>query len=233
MEEAGPRRERRVHVGDAKRSGVVRLEANGQIDPTFKMGPGANGPVLAAAAQPDGRTLIGGRFTRYHNSWRPRLSRIHPDGAVQNIFQSDVDGVVHAIVLQRDGKILIGGEFGTVHKTNFKGIARLNPNGSLDATFNPGSGADRTVETVALQSDDKIVIGGDFSAINGVPRDHLARLNPDGSLDSSFSPKMAGDEVRKVLVQRDGKILAACQSTGAEGSVRASLIRLKTEAATK
>jgi uncharacterized delta-60 repeat protein len=221
------------HIGEVRHSCVARLEANGQIDPTFKLGHGADGNVLAAAAQPDGKMLIGGSFTRYHNSNRAYLSRIHLDGAVQNIFHSEVSGIVHAIVLQADGKIIIGGEFDTVHNARFKGIARLNANGSLDAAFNPGSGADRAVLTIALQSDDKIVIGGDFRAINGVPRDHLARLNPDGSLDGTFALKVDGDRVRKVLVQPDGKILVASQFTSVEGASRAKLVRLQPQPSTR
>jgi hypothetical protein len=50
-----------------------------------------------------------------------------------------------------------------------------------------GSGADGIVEAVLLQSDGKIVIGGRFSNFNGSSCNRLARLNADGSLDTSFS----------------------------------------------
>jgi uncharacterized delta-60 repeat protein len=212
-------------IGDASLSRVARLAASGRIDPTFQIGPGANNRVLVAVAEQGGKVLIGGTFRRYHGVIRTYLSEILPSGEIGR-FRGEVSGPVHAIVNQRDGKILIAGEFTAVHSVPFKGIARLNEDGTLDASFKPGAGPDRMIETMALQSDGKIVIGGDFSVINGAPRSHLARLNPDGSVDTAFFPKLMGEEVRKVLVQRDGKILVAGQFNSVEGVSRANLARL-------
>jgi hypothetical protein len=55
---------------------------------------------------------------------------------------------------------------------------------ALDTSF-VGSGADGIVEAVLLQSDGKIVIEG-VSNFNGSSCNRLARLNADGSLDTSF-----------------------------------------------
>ena len=60
--------------------------------------------------------------------------------------------------------------------------------GSLDMTFNPGSGADGDISCMALQTNGQIVIGGDFTHYNGANQNYIARLNADGSLDSSFNP---------------------------------------------
>jgi hypothetical protein len=69
--------------------------------------------------------------------------------------------------------------FTTVNGTNRNNIARLNANGSLDTSFNPGTGADGSVRAIALQSDGKVLIGGDFITVNGVVRPHIARLYGD------------------------------------------------------
>src|SRR5690554_7231419 len=65
--------------------------------------------------------------------------------------------------------------------------------GALDLTFNPndfgsgmGTGANDEVYTTVLQSNGKILIGGNFTSYNGVPRNGIARLNSDGSIDNSF-----------------------------------------------
>ena len=84
-----------------------------------------------------------------------------------------------AVAVQPDGKVLVGGQFAAVNGTNRNNIARLNANGSLDGTFNPGTGADGAVRSVALQPDGNLLIGGDFTIVNGVARPYAARLYGD------------------------------------------------------
>lgn len=117
---------------------------------------------------------------------------------------------VIAMAAQADGKIVIGGYFtglgdGT-GSTPRAYIGRLNADGSLDSTFNPGANAG--VVALAIQSDGKILVGGDFNVLAGVPRVHLGRLNPDGSIDPTFDPR-PDQPVRDIIVQPDGRILIA------------------------
>src|SRR5262249_15352254 len=60
--------------------------------------------------------------------------------------------------------------------------------GDLDTSFAPGSGLNNTVAAVALQPDGKVLIGGFFTTVKGFVRSEIARLNADGSGDSSFDP---------------------------------------------
>ncbi len=64
--------------------------------------------------------------------------------------------------------------------------------GSLDTSFNPGSGVDNQVFSVAVQGDGKVLIGGYFFSVNSAPRNRIARLNSDGSLDTGFNPGSGG-----------------------------------------
>src|SRR3954469_26058547 len=82
--------------------------------------------------------------------------------------------------------------------------------------FDPN--ANGSIRAVAVQSDGKILIGGDFTSLapNGgasVTRNHIARLNPDGTLDSAFNPNANGT-VRTIVLQADGKILVAGNFNG-------------------
>ena len=64
------------------------------------------------------------------------------------------------------------------------GIGRLDDLGNLD---NAGTGVGRNdVTALALQTDGKIVIGGSFTSFNGTARNRIARLNSDGTLDTTF-----------------------------------------------
>src|SRR5438105_4143434 len=95
---------------------------------------------------------------------------------------------IHTTAIQLDGKIIIGGNFSNYNGRGRNSIARLNADGTLDGTFNPGTGANAGVQTTAVQSDGKIIIGGYFSNYNGIGRNGIARLNADGSLDATFNP---------------------------------------------
>ena len=93
------------------------------------------------------------------------------------------------------------------------GIAGLNADGTLNNSFSnitANAGWSGMVYSMATQSDGKIIIGGDFNGVGGKNRSGLARINPDGSLDTSFIGGVDGI-VRSVAVQADGKILLAGQ----------------------
>jgi uncharacterized delta-60 repeat protein len=169
-------------VNGSERIGITRLNADGSADSSFNPGEGA-GPagstVEAVAVQPDGKILIGGDFRTVNGVARAYLARLNADGSLDAGFNSGsgTSSQVYSIAVQSDGKIVIGGSFISVDAVARNFIARLNADGSLDSGFDPGSGADATVTSVALQSDGKIVLGGGFTAINGVARVGIARLN--------------------------------------------------------
>ena len=73
----------------------------------------------------------------------------------------------------------------------------------VDSTFNPGTGPDGEVLTVALQADGRILIGGDFRTVDGSPRSGVARLRQDGAVDSSFAPviEQREDSPRKAVIR--------------------------------
>jgi uncharacterized delta-60 repeat protein len=171
------------------RNRIARLNTDGTLDTTFNPGIGADGIVHTTSIQNDGKIIIGGSFTNFNGSARNRIARLNSNGTLDTTFNPGIgaDGVVYTTSIQNDGKIIIGGSF-----TNFNGsarnrIARLNSIGTLDTNFNPGAGVNGTVITTSIQSDGKIIIGGDFNTYNGITRDGIARLNTSGSLDATFS----------------------------------------------
>jgi hypothetical protein len=83
---------------------------------------------------------------------------------------------VQCIGIQSDGRIVIVGFFDIYSGTARKRIARLNTDGSLDAAFDPGTGADAPVWCVAIQSNGKIIIGGEFTSCNGTVINRIARI---------------------------------------------------------
>jgi uncharacterized delta-60 repeat protein len=147
-------------------------------------------PVFSAVVQPDGRVLIAGSFTRVNGTDRKHIARVNADGSLDNSFNpgTGANGYsVSPIVMQPDGKVLICGSFTSINGTNRNRIARLNADGSLDSSFNPGTGPDGLVRSIALQPDGNVVIGGDFFSINGVTRHYVARLYGDSAIVPSLN----------------------------------------------
>jgi uncharacterized delta-60 repeat protein/uncharacterized repeat protein (TIGR01451 family) len=147
------------------------------------------------------------------------------------------DSSVYSISIQSDGKIIVGGQFTNFNGITMNRIARLNADGSLDGSFNPGSGFNDRVWTTSIQSDGKIIVGGDFTSFNGTTINRITRLNADGSRDVSFNPGtgffVPGNtyaSVRTTSIQSDGKIIVGGGFTSFNGTARRSIARLNANA---
>ncbi len=84
----------------------------------------------------------------------------------------------------------------------------IETNGGLDPLFNPGAITNGDVTAAILQPDGKLLIGGFFTKVNGVTRQSVARLNPDGTLDGTFDPGAGPDGGALGMTrQPDGKLI--------------------------
>ncbi len=210
---------------------IVRILADGAVDDTFGVGTGFDGQIYAMAIQTDRKIIAGGSFTRYNGALAGRIIRLLPDGSRDTSFNVGVglDGIVEAILIQPDGKILIGGHFSSFDGHLMSRLIRLNSNGSIDTSFNIGTGFDKNVYTIALQSDQKIIVGGSFLAFNNSPQKRITRLNPNGSLDTAFESGSGFNkgDVRSILVQPDDRILVGGTFSGTyKNSPALRLVRL-------
>jgi uncharacterized delta-60 repeat protein len=203
----------------------------GTLDLSFNPGTGADDEVDALALQPDGKVVIGGRFLLYNGTSRNHIARVNANGSLDISFDvgtgTEPDTVVYAIALQTDGKILIGGDFTLYNGFPRYGIARLNSNGSLDTTFDPGAGVRGNVLAMAVQPNGKILIAGWFDQYDGTDRANVARLNANGSLDTSFDPGQGPDDrVHSLTLQADGKLLIGGYFRAVGSQVRKHVARL-------
>ena len=198
-------------VGGVTRNNIARLNADGTLDSTFNPGTGASGTVQSLAVQADGKILVGGNFATFNGTASARLARLNADGSFDTTFTVGTGAAsdVNAIVPLSDGKILIGGAFVTYNgTTGVNRFARLNANGTLDTTFTTGTSSNGTVRSIVLQPDNKILIGGAFTTYNAVARNRIARVNADGTLDTTFNVGTgASNTVASVALQTDGKVL--------------------------
>jgi len=166
---------------------LARLNTNGALDFAFG-NPQTNAPVDTLAIQPDGRILIGGAFSNVNGTTRPRIARLNVDGSVEAAFLPALSGgEIISLLLQPDGKILIGGSLTSISGSPRRNIARLNADASLDSFYPAGTpgGANGAVRTIALQSDGKVLIGGEFTNVGGFVRSYVARLLADSAPPNS------------------------------------------------
>ena len=171
------------------RSRIALVNSNGALDTSFNPGQGFNGTVNAILQQPNGQLLVGGDFTAYNGRTKNHLARLNLDGSLDTTFDAgtNLNGAVYAIGLQTNGQIVVGGDFKLVNGIvgqNY--IARLSTNGTFDAAFDPGAGANAPIFALAIQPDGSIVAGGEFTQVNGQPKNNIVRLTPNGYIDPTF-----------------------------------------------
>ena len=142
---------------------------------------------------------------------------------------------------QPDGHIILVGHFESFGSSNARDIVRIDSNGAVDSTFNPGSGAQWTtvaqtsqlfprIEKIEPTADGKFLITGNFEAYNSVAAPGIARLNADGSIDTSFVAPVHRDKHSLMSsafrAQPDGSFLLGGPYIAGNETTTRSLIRL-------
>ena len=224
-------------VNHQVRTRLARLNSDGTLDPDFGLEYSINGPVRALEIQGDGRILIAGGFDAIDSAPSRYLARMTAGGTLDQTFNigSGADNPIFAVKETSAGggkAILIGGSFSIFNGIPRRGIARLTPDGRTDPLFNPGAGINGTVLAIEVQRDGKILIGGEFTSVDGVARINVARLNADGSLDRSFDAGVGADgSVRSIVIQFDDRILLAGLFTSVAGVDRRHIARVFSDGA--
>lgn len=220
----------------AKNTAILRPD--GSLDPAFNpqgYGPGNVGSTAtveyAIPAAP-GKYLIGGGIKEWELISYYGLLQITENGLPDPAF-NPATGVssgtnlnfdanepatpsVNSMARQADGKLIIGGNFSKYNGAPRRFLARLLPDGTLDESFDPGglAGISNIVNAVAVQPDGKTVVAGGFLFFGNTRRNHLLRLNADGTLDETWNPvnqlngRISGS-VKTIIPLPGGKLLLA------------------------
>jgi uncharacterized delta-60 repeat protein len=178
---------------------IVRLNADGAIDPGFSTGTGLNAVVNKLLQQPDGKLLLGGNFTSYNGVEAKYLLRLNADGSRDIGFNaSTINSVVNDIGLQSDGKPIVG-----LFSGNF--LVRLHTNGVNDNSFQAPT-VITSVLALAVQPDNKIIVS---LKDGGYEPTRLLRLESTGSIDPAFdsSRNSVVPVASCIAMQPDGKII--------------------------
>lgn len=217
-----------THVNGTPRAVLARLEANGDLDPTFEPDPAivASKPsVQTLAVQSTGRIIVGcsGDFFA-----------LAPDGSRDAAFAPPRTlNFVYELVVLPDDRLLVGGAFSGGDRPY---LARTSADGAIDLTF-ANAGLNGEVDAIVVLSDGKILVSGGFT-LAGFVTTSVARFNSNGSLDSSFAPVTLAPPPGGVrglgttmALQSDGKILVGGSFSSVNSQPRNSLVRLESNGA--
>ncbi len=212
---------RKIYVGGAftlfggvTQPGIVRLNENGTVDAGF-VSSGVNGIVYAIATYPTnsifaGKVVIAGSFTTVNGVSQANIARLNADGSLDTNFVVNADAIVRTLAIQTDGSVFAGGEFAHINGGVATRLAHINTDGSLDTAFSTAAapGIDFTVTAIGLQSDNRIVVGGQFLTANGLIRNHIARLLPSGAPDLTINfGDGANGDVDAIAIQPDDQMI--------------------------
>ncbi len=245
-----------TYDGQTVSSRLVRLNVNGSYDALFNNGgSGFNGIVRSIKVLSTGKILVAGEFTTYNGVAVPnKFMRLNSDGTWDTSFNNGGSGcasatTIYSMCVLSSDKILLCGRFDSItyNGVSCQTLIRINADGSLDTTFNTGglgpvgnASNKQTCKAVAIQSDDKILLVGDFNNYNAtnIPNG-FCRLNSDGSLDTTFNSGGAGCShtsgdascrVYAIAIDADGKVLVAGSYTHYNAiDIPDSLMRLNSD----
>ncbi len=182
--------------------GLIRLLPNGDPDPTFVTGSGANNIVRSFLPMADGRILVGGDFTAYDGTAFGRLVMLQANGQIDATF--NVDGVgannsIFAMDTLSNGEIIIGGSFTNFNETSKSRLGKLEKNGTLIASFPSVQVPNNTVSSIIIEDDDKIMLGGVFSIVAGAGGS-IRRILGNGNADPSFTAVVTAGSTTETLI---------------------------------
>jgi uncharacterized delta-60 repeat protein len=220
-----------IDFGSGGRDYIARLNYDGTLDQVLFGFTTGTGQVSALVVQADGPIIVGGAFTSMENlnTSGPALARMLPSGIVDATYNPDPTAAspaaINVMALQPDGKLVVAGYFTAIGGQARNKIARLSVDGSADSGFDASQNPNDFVSALAVQPDGKIVVGGPFTYISAKTRNHIARLNADGTLDTAFDPN-ADSGVGAIWVLADGKLLVAGSFATIGGQTRHGVARL-------
>jgi uncharacterized delta-60 repeat protein len=218
--------------------GILRLNLNGSIDSSYNVGTGFSSTTAGGRQsifQSNGKLLVArGESTSFNGTSITYTSiiRVNSDGSLDTSYDSPALDLVSPIDIDTSDRlysiVAVADPFRRV-------IRRFNSNGSLDISFNSSNlGFNGVVRDIFVQSDGKILVGGDFTTFGGVTYNRIIRLNSDGTVDGTFNIGTGFNRgVYSLGQDLDGKILVgsigAFATTYNGISVPGGIIRLNTD----
>jgi uncharacterized delta-60 repeat protein len=142
-------------------------------------------------------------------------------------FDNGVNSVAEDSVT---GKLYVGGQFRHFNDVSSNFICSLNPDGTINSAFNAGTGFNSVVFSIAINSNNKIYVAGNFTSYNGTSINRIVRLNTDGTIDTAFNVGTGfNSNVLNLTLDSNGKLYAVGTFTSYNGTSINRIVRLNTD----
>lgn len=180
-------------IGGSTRKNLAAINADGTLDTAFNPNAGSaagpNNTVYSLKARPDGKIYVGGVFSSWNGQTSGgKIALLTSTGARDTSWTSSIStgatDSVNWIDIDSTGKPLVAGAF-TAPRNR---IARLLTTGGNDSSFSPGTGANNTITSAAIQTDGMILVAGNFTSMAGTTRNRVAKLNSAGAHQTAWNP---------------------------------------------
>jgi uncharacterized delta-60 repeat protein len=237
-----------VGLGNLSYQGLVRLNSDGSPDTNFPSSIDLNrttrptAGIYRIATNTDTSIIVSGLFKIPASSVNYGAARFNADGSLNRALPATADLQSHlsALVADSDGSIVVGGagKFPSPDGVSRFGAVRLSPSGLIDTNFSlQWPIASPSVDSVAIQADQKLLVSGLLYLSKGTGFRDVARYFRDGSLDTNFlqrggfppglPPLFFGDNLDVLHAQPDGRTLVAGTFLSANGVARNFVCRLQ------
>jgi uncharacterized delta-60 repeat protein len=188
----------KIYIGGAfttydgvARARIARLNTDGTLDTSFNPGAGFNQVVNVIVLDSSGKLYVGGGFTTYDGVAANRIIKLNDDGTKDTSFDNSTgfNATVNEITLDSLGGIYVGGAFTTYKGVTENRIIKLNTGGTKDTTFVNTTGFDAQVNTIAVDNNDDIWVGGQFTNWKGTANNarYIVKLTKTGDRDATFN----------------------------------------------
>ncbi len=224
------------NVGATAQKYLARISATGTLDTTFANPQLCCNVARSVALQADGHVLVGGFFSQAGSVSHFYFARYSSSGVFDAAFPASAPPgpLGSGITVGADGSIYVVGGYLTSDSMATRLVTKLSSSGALVSAFD-NLHNDGSANSFVLQPNGKLLIGGNFQQVGGQPRHALARLNADGTLDSTFADLSfsldathPNGSIFGLAAQADGNVLAVGNFSVADGQARQYMARVVT-----
>ena len=218
--------------GGSTKRGIVKLDEFGAIDNSnfnVSTGLGTSSYATCGAIDKDEKLLVGGSFTSFNSDTCSNIMRLMQDGTFDNTFVqgSGFNDVVNCIAVLSTGDYMVGGMFTSYNGSSVSGIVKIRPNGSRNAIFSCTiSGGAASILSISETNYGKFLISGNFTTVNGVTCNNLARINSDGTIDPTFTVPTGLDDTTFNIIDSSDRYLIFGEYTEYQGEGVNFLLRI-------
>jgi uncharacterized delta-60 repeat protein len=176
--------------GNYRAIAILATDTGGTPNNLINVNTGANSIINNFYEDKNGGIFLAGFFTAYKGVGVPNFVKITTGATIDNTFVRtglQSGNLYRTMDFDSSNNVYLGGAFTLFSGQSNNYLIKLLPTGFKDTTFDNSIGFNNVVNSIVVDDFGKILVGGSFTTYKGVSCNRIVRLNPDGSIDNTFS----------------------------------------------